>query len=943
MKPNRPRSRFQWLYGATPRALLTRVTLPSTRWPVRAPVRAQLPFLWEVLRRLSLLLLVFLAVSPVLAAMPPDRADSQTTGTVTLFANQPIYTMGEGIGVNIHSMITTPNLQYGAVAGSTYGAVPLSSDTARWNVILNALTWQGFKWIRLNEEMCDYEPTQGNFTFNSPNFLVLMKVLTWAQANNVDVLLQESWQNVPWNSLPTAPNPAQSAPNNMAAWAGGYATMVHYLVSTNHFTCIKMLNISNEPMQWWSWWQGGPDIATGYSAARTALNDVDVYLPLVGPEHSQNNDFNAYWEDCRPYLGAYESHDYSGEPYPTRPTAVEPRYPVYWGEYGNGWGSTWYEANIYQAKWRTLGMSTGIDGMARWDFLNQNNIDGSWSYIKTWDTTHNALVPASQIIPNPYTYYVDGLMSRIMPRNEIVHPVQSTNPEVYPCFLESPKGNYTIVAVKTNFPTMANHNPTDNNVNAAVTFTLQGLNHNITLHKYFVDRADCDRAAPTVRTATTFRLTPTSNTFTDVLRQNSITAYSTFNLADSSPGIQTDGPPTALATPYPLSKEKTVVDDSDGAIAYSSHWSTKTNDGADHRGTDHYTSVLGAYFQFTFTGTRFKLYSNQDNGSGCGSAYIDGTFAGYTNGYSPVSRSQKMTFDSGVLARATHTVTVINQGVMTSTTTSNYINFDAVSVTGTMTPNTGAAPTATRYNLVCETSCLPLGNTGSIGAGTVMTQRSVAQNTSQQWQLLPLLPRGSGLYTIVCCTGGMALDNAGSVTAGTTITQGTPVAHNANQQWQVLPLGGGLYRIVCQKSGMALDNAGSTRSGSSIVQAAVAASDDPNQHWVLVPVTAHVGTPAVPTGLTATARNAHVALSWGASGGAVSYTVYRATTAGGEGAMPIKTGITATAYTDRNVTRGIRCYYKVAAVRGHDTSRPSTEASAIPLGAPFRRGRPRHK
>jgi len=93
--------------------------------------------------------------------------------------------------------------------------------------------------------------------------------------------------------------------------------------------------------------------------------------------------------------------------------------------------------------------------------------------------------------------------------------------------------------------------------------------------------------------------------------------------------------------------------------------------------------------------------------------------------------------------------------------------------------------------------------------------------------------------------------------------------------------------------------------------------------------------PSAPTGLTATAGDATVSLSWTASAGATSYNVYRGTTSGGEGATPIATGISGTTYTDTTVSNGTPYYYKVAAVNTAGTSAQSAEASATPeLGAP---------
>jgi len=88
--------------------------------------------------------------------------------------------------------------------------------------------------------------------------------------------------------------------------------------------------------------------------------------------------------------------------------------------------------------------------------------------------------------------------------------------------------------------------------------------------------------------------------------------------------------------------------------------------------------------------------------------------------------------------------------------------------------------------------------------------------------------------------------------------------------------------------------------------------------------------PAAPAGLTATAGNSQVGLSWTASSGATSYNVYRGTSAGGESATAIATGLTGTTYTNTGLTNGTAYYYKVAAVNSVGTSAMSNEAHATP-------------
>jgi cellulose 1,4-beta-cellobiosidase len=89
-------------------------------------------------------------------------------------------------------------------------------------------------------------------------------------------------------------------------------------------------------------------------------------------------------------------------------------------------------------------------------------------------------------------------------------------------------------------------------------------------------------------------------------------------------------------------------------------------------------------------------------------------------------------------------------------------------------------------------------------------------------------------------------------------------------------------------------------------------------------------TPALqaPTGVTATAGNAQVALSWTASAGAISYKIRRSTIVGG----PYSTIATATTtgYIDQAVKNGTTYHYVVAAYNGSQTSANSNPASATP-------------
>jgi fibronectin type 3 domain-containing protein len=82
--------------------------------------------------------------------------------------------------------------------------------------------------------------------------------------------------------------------------------------------------------------------------------------------------------------------------------------------------------------------------------------------------------------------------------------------------------------------------------------------------------------------------------------------------------------------------------------------------------------------------------------------------------------------------------------------------------------------------------------------------------------------------------------------------------------------------------------------------------------------------PAI-TSLSATGGTGQVALSWTAPAGSpiMTYNVYRGTSAGGEAATPIASGLTTTSFTDTSVTSGTTYYYEITSVDPDSLATPS--------------------
>jgi aryl-phospho-beta-D-glucosidase BglC (GH1 family) len=92
------------------------------------------------------------------------------------------------------------------------------------------------------------------------------------------------------------------------------------------------------------------------------------------------------------------------------------------------------------------------------------------------------------------------------------------------------------------------------------------------------------------------------------------------------------------------------------------------------------------------------------------------------------------------------------------------------------------------------------------------------------------------------------------------------------------------------------------------------------------------GAPYAASGLTATAGNGQVTLSWIAGSGAAGYNLYRAAESGCESTTPVVTGITGTSYTDTGLNSGTTYYYQVVATNSSGSSGFSPEAYATTPG-----------
>jgi fibronectin type 3 domain-containing protein len=246
-------------------------------------------------------------------------------------------------------------------------------------------------------------------------------------------------------------------------------------------------------------------------------------------------------------------------------------------------------------------------------------------------------------------------------------------------------------------------------------------------------------------------------------------------------------------------------------------------------------------------------------------------------------------------------------GVANSATPGSNIDVEASDTTGGQ--EWMAVPTDPGFfKLVNKLSGLALDVQGSaISLGANLIQNTDTGSFSQQWQFIPLtqypspvLTPAPGTYTTQQ-TVTLASPSGGSINYtidGTTPSATTGLAYSA-------PI------IVSSSTTVKAIAYGSGGSASQVTS---------NLYSFVL---------GAPTGLNATIKAAkEIDLSWTAPvGTVVSYNVYRSTTSGGEGFVPLASGVLGATYADTAAQPGVQYYYTVAAVSTSGTGVQSAEAT----------------
>ncbi len=470
-----------------------------------------------------------------------------------------VHQMAGGIGASWHAMSREfeidPAQMHGwkdtlNSRGSAWGGNPPIGWKESWERICRYASWLGMNWIRVEFSQRMYEPKRNQFDFDNEEMQALYRILDFCQENNVDVFLTQMWAFVDWNAFDGV-HPLQSAPKSTRDFAEGLATVVEHLVKKRKYTCIRWLCISNEPNLSIGWWLG-PDkkpmtIMGALRAVRKALDRRGIAVPLSAPDwnHLGKGPQNVFDLSEDIPLGAFDAHNYGG-PQPKNMAllaewvarARKRKIPFFLSEMGDmrlGWkyshpGPKSYAAALSNAETIITGINLGVDAFNRWSFTNRGDLDGQWQLVHTWDMQNKRYVKDVQPVGIPY--YAYGLLTRFCAKHSQVLQTRVENgPDVTAAALRSPAGNLTLYVLNKN----------DEQKQLVVTF--KPVKQSRFFYRYQVSESRISNSDFKLDPQKQFKPDQSDSTFADALPPLRITAYSTFKLHHSDPGIMADVAP----------------------------------------------------------------------------------------------------------------------------------------------------------------------------------------------------------------------------------------------------------------------------------------------------------------------------------------------------------------------------------------------------------------
>ncbi len=460
-------------------------------------------------------------------------------------AGSPINVMRCGIGACWHA-IHLPSLEQ--YAGSAWGGNPPAEDGAAWERLYGLADWTNMSFLRVEVSQLMYEPEWREFAWDSPEMLVLCRILDWCQSRGAVVFLQQQYNNVDWNAFPEyrgdETGVLRSGPCSLDDFTHGIVTLVEFLVRQRGYDCIRYLGLNNEPHPWCCWMGPGGEMMPMLPALECVSRELaarELPVALAGPDLVEGS-LSRETDAMSRYLGAYEVHAYGGAFDWRTEHAFDWCYPISegvekfggWADYAHAQGKPFflgemgtfdygmggsksepgsYEASLKDVEYAVRLMNVGVDGFCRWSFVNRGNIDGQWQLVDTWNPDGDCL--REDITPHPNSFFLWGTLSRFVSGGaDILHGhfdggSDGCHQRVFGAAVDNPDGSRALILV--------------NDAEAPASVHVRcARDTDREFHRYRIDQSHRDRADVHVETQEVF-----GNDITDELPPMSLTVYST--------------------------------------------------------------------------------------------------------------------------------------------------------------------------------------------------------------------------------------------------------------------------------------------------------------------------------------------------------------------------------------------------------------------------------
>lgn len=481
---------------------------------------------------------------------------AENASAVTIDTGRVIHRMRGGLGASWHAIGPTPfyypdviNRNNRACRGSVFGGnpPPRPEYDGAWDDLLRHARWLGLDFIRVEIDMRMYHPERDRFTWDNDEMRTLGRILRHCQSNHVDVYFTLQHLDVEWLAHPGVCR-LQSAPRSAPDFAESYATLLERLVKADGFDCIRWVTVNNEPGMDAGWWQG-PDkrpasIVPAFRALRAALDARGLpQLVLCGPD--------GHWLTCGefdphdPAAGALALHNYADhvtlDSYRECVRLARKRdVPFFIAEFGHFFMSEFegslmalggprseapasYAAQMLNAEKVLVGISEGVDGFNRWSFANRGDLDGQWQLVRTWNPNTWDYFPT--VTPEPVPYFCYGILTRFAAKHSSVLAVAADHPDIVATALRSPRGETTIWLLNK-----SGHGQ-------KISLRLAGADAPLEFRRYEVTEAAVKEPSFKMAPQATVTVAPGQSIMDAVLPARSLTAFTTFRLADDADGI----------------------------------------------------------------------------------------------------------------------------------------------------------------------------------------------------------------------------------------------------------------------------------------------------------------------------------------------------------------------------------------------------------------------